>query len=104
MKHMLYLYYTRHLNWGVKVIKILNDFINLTQGQLLVKYWWLWLTIIIISLISLYWDNINYKIKSRKYVKGNNVYLPVNGSRIRVTHTGDKGDYKPIKASEFKKR
>lgn len=23
-----------------------NDFINLTQGQLLVKYWWLWLLII----------------------------------------------------------
>lgn len=32
---------------------ILNDFINLTQGQLLVKYWWLWLSIILVALLSL---------------------------------------------------
>ena len=32
---------------------MLNDFINLTQGQLLIKYWWLWIFIIVYSLWEL---------------------------------------------------
>ncbi|CAM3933721.1 hypothetical protein BAPA111461_08065 [Bacillus paramycoides] len=31
-----------------------NDFINLTQGQLLVKYWWLWLIIICSTIFVAY--------------------------------------------------
>ncbi len=31
------------------MLKITNDFINLTQGQLLIKYWWLWLIIIVFT-------------------------------------------------------
>lgn len=34
---------------------MLNDFINLTQGQLLIKYWWLWL-----SVLSIFGINILY--------------------------------------------
>jgi len=30
---------------------MLNDFIHLTQGELLIKYWWLWLVIFIIGLL-----------------------------------------------------
>lgn len=31
-----------------------NDYINLTQGQLLIKYWWLWLIIIFSTLFVAY--------------------------------------------------
>ncbi len=29
----------------------LKDFIHLTQGELLVKYWWVWLIIIVIVVV-----------------------------------------------------
>ena len=32
--------------------KFINDCINLTQGQLFIKYWMLWLSISIVILIS----------------------------------------------------
>jgi predicted cobalt transporter CbtA len=38
--------------------QFLNDVINLTQGQLLLKYWWLWILIIVTAGI--------YLIKFRK--------------------------------------
>ncbi|SDQ02752.1 hypothetical protein SAMN04487752_1145 [Carnobacterium viridans] len=28
----------------------LSDLIHLTQGELLIKYWWLWLVIVIIAI------------------------------------------------------
>lgn len=33
--------------------QFLYDMINLTEGQKFVKYWWLWLVVMI--LISVYW-------------------------------------------------
>lgn len=32
---------------------MLDDFVNLTQGQLLLKYWWLWLIFIVIGVVSI---------------------------------------------------
>lgn len=32
---------------------MLNYFIHMTQGELLLKYWWLWMLIIVISAILL---------------------------------------------------
>jgi len=33
------------------LINFINDLINLTQGQLLVKHWWLWVSIVIFFVI-----------------------------------------------------
>lgn len=33
---------------------ITNDLIHLTQGELLIKYWWLWLGIILLAVINHY--------------------------------------------------
>lgn len=30
---------------------MLDDFINMTQGQLLIHYWWLWLSIVGVGVI-----------------------------------------------------
>lgn len=35
---------------------MLNDFINLTQGQLVIKYWYVWIVIILIATLSLIKD------------------------------------------------
>ncbi len=32
---------------------MIDDFINLTQGQLLIKYWWLWIVIICVAVFSM---------------------------------------------------
>lgn len=40
------------LNKGFDTMQFISDLINLTQGQLLIKYWWLWL--VLISLFGVY--------------------------------------------------
>lgn len=31
---------------------MIDDFINLTQGQLLIKYWWLWISIGLMGVVA----------------------------------------------------
>lgn len=82
-------------------MQIINDFINLTQGQLLVKYWWLWLSIIIIFIL---YENYG-KIKRRivKMTKKNDskcLYIRTDGE-IRVINKSSEDKYKPVRASEL---
>jgi len=30
-------------------MSVLSDFINMTQGQLLIKYWWVWSIIVVVA-------------------------------------------------------
>ena len=48
---------------------IIHDFINLTQGQLLIKYWWLWLSILAVATFFIILEKgetkMNKKIESK---------------------------------------
>lgn len=39
---------------GVTLKQFIHDMINLTEGQKLVKYWWLWLSIVILTFAYLF--------------------------------------------------
>jgi len=38
-------------------VQFVNDLINLTQGQLLIKYWWLWILIIVFAFTYLHYKS-----------------------------------------------
>lgn len=38
-------------------MSFINDVINLTQGQLLIKYWYVWITVVIIFFLLLKFNN-----------------------------------------------
>ena len=42
------------LKRGATLKQFINDMINLTEGQKLVKYWWLWLSIAILAFVYLF--------------------------------------------------
>ena len=81
-------------------MQIINDFINLTQGQLLIKYWWLWLSVIIIFILYENYGKIKRRIrKMTKKNKSDNLYLrPRENGEIRITVPGSEEKYKSVRA------
>lgn len=92
---------------------MLNDFINLTQGQLLIKYWPLWMAIILAAVVSVYLDKRKYWDKRKevekrmsrveyKDTRASDLYLrPLASGNVRVVTAAGKDKYRPIRASEY---
>ena len=68
---------------------MLNDFINMTQGQLFIKYWWLWLIILagalsFIAIAHTLPDNgTAFEPVERFYKLKNGMYF-----KVRITEPG----------------
>lgn len=68
---------------------MINDFINLTQGQLLVKYWWLWLSILVLFIIYIILDKGEIEMFRKRKTKKSNEYKPVRANDYVGTDKGN---------------
>jgi hypothetical protein len=44
----------------------IHDAIHLTQGELLLKYWWVWLLIVFIAVAVVYWRDKSNKSGTKR--------------------------------------
>lgn len=59
--------------------QFINDMINLTEGQKLIKYWWLWAGAIIIILSIRIYSKVSYK---KQWDKTKSVLFKDSSSKI----------------------